>query len=74
MYILQTDDYILEEPYEEKLRQIVAEIEATGLDITEEGYIKDFLRVNIDKLDSDTYHISQPKLINQIVSDMGLSN
>ena len=36
--------------------------------------MEDFLGFNIYKSDSDTYHLSQPKLINQIVSDLGLSN
>ena len=43
------------------------------MDITEEGDIEDLLGVNIYKVDSETYHISQPQLINQIVSYLGLS-
>ena len=39
IYILYTDNYILEGPDEEELRQIVAKIKVVGLDITEEGYI-----------------------------------
>ena len=35
--------------------------------------MEDFLGFNIYKSDSDTYHLSQPKLINQIVSDLLLS-
>ena len=37
MYILYTNDYILAGPYEVKLRHIVVDIKAVGLDITEEG-------------------------------------
>ena len=44
------------------------------MDINEEGDIEYFMGVNIDKVDSDTYHLSQPQLINQIVSDLGLLN
>ena len=73
MYIMFTDGFILLVIYEEELGQIVAEIKAAGLDITEERYVEDFLWVNIGKLDSETYHMSQPQLINQIVSNMGLS-
>ena len=43
------------------------------MDITEEREIEDFLGVNIYKVDSDSYHLSHQELINQIVSDMGLS-
>ena len=42
---------------EEEIRQIVYYINAAGLDITEEEYIKDLIGVNIDKVDSETYHI-----------------
>ena len=71
---MYTYDSIMEVPDEEELRQILADIKVEGLDITEELYIKDFLVVNIDKVYSDTYHLSKSQLINQIVSDMGLSN
>ena len=54
MYILYTDYYILLGPDEEKIRHIVADIKAAGLDINEQGAIKDFLGVNIDKVDSET--------------------
>ena len=53
---------------------IVTGIKAAGLDITEVGDIEDFLGFNIYKVDSDTYHLLHQKLINQIVSDMVLSN
>ena len=36
MYILYTDEYFMEGPYDEELRHIVADIKETGLDITEE--------------------------------------
>ena len=57
----------------EELGPIIAYIKAVGLDITEYGDIEDFIGVNIDKMDSDTYHLSQPKIINQIVFDLVLS-
>ena len=53
---------------------IVADIKTEGLDITEEVDIQDFLRFSIDKVDSETYHLSKTKLTNQIVSDLELSN
>ena len=42
------------------------------MDITEEGDIEKFLGVNIDNVDSETYHLSQTLLIDQIVSHMVL--
>ena len=72
MYVLYTEYYILEGPDEEELSQIVSDIKAAGLDITEERDIKNFLGFNIDKLYSEAYHMSQPQLTNKIVSNMGL--
>ena len=53
--------------------QIIADIKVAGMDITEEINIKYFLGVNIDKIYSETYHMSQTQLTNQIVSNLGLS-
>ena len=64
MYILYTDDCILEVPDEIKPSQIVYYIKVEGLYLTEEGNIGDFLGVNIDKVDSYTYYLSQPQLTN----------
>ena len=61
MYILYTDDYILSRLYEEELKQIVADIKAAVLDITEDRDIEYFLGVNIVKLESEKYHLSWPK-------------
>ena len=51
VYMLYTDDSILAGPDEAELRDIVESIKSTGLDITEEGDLEDFLGVNIDKVD-----------------------
>ena len=64
--MLYTDDYILEVPDEEELRHIIDDSNEAGLDITEEGYIVDFLGFSIDNVYSETYHLSPPQLINQI--------
>ena len=74
MYIIYTNDYILAGTDEEELRHIVSDIKATGLEITEERYIEDFLVVNLDKVYSETYYMPQTQLINQILSDLGFSH
>ena len=51
---------------------IVDGIKVEGLDITNEGYIQDFLGFNIYKVGSETYHLSQKQLTNQIISNLGL--
>jgi len=72
MYILCTDDSILAGPDKDELKQSIADIKSVGLDVTEEGDIEDFLGVNIDRVDDDTYHLSQPHLIEQILCDLNL--
>jgi len=72
IYLLYTDDSILAGPDEEELNQIIKDIRGTGLDITEEGDIEDFLGVNIERVDEDTFHLSQPQLIDQILKDLRL--
>ena len=58
---------------EEQLRQSVSGIKTEDLDITTGGYIEDLLRVNIDNVDRNTYHMSQTYLINKIIYRLGLS-
>jgi len=72
MYVLCTDDSILAGPDKDELKQVNADIKSAGLDVTEEGDIDDFLGVKIDRVDDDTYHLSQPHLIEQILRDLNL--
>jgi hypothetical protein len=60
IYLLYTDDSILAGPDEDELNDVVEDIKAAGLDVTDEGDIEDFLGVNIEKIDDDTYHLSSP--------------
>jgi len=72
MHVLCAEDSILAGPDKDELKQVIADIKSAGLDVTEEGDIKDFLGVNIDHVDDDTYHLSQPHLIEQILRDLNL--
>jgi hypothetical protein len=69
-HLLYTDDSILAGPDEDELNDVVEDIKAAGLDVTDEGDIEDFLGVNIEKIDDDTYHLSH--LIDQIIQDLHL--
>ena len=71
MYVLYTDDSILAGPDEQELEDIIKEIEGTGLDITNEGTIADFLGVHIERKDN-SFHLTQPKLIESILQDLHL--
>ena len=71
MYVLCTDDSILAGPNQAELDQAVRDIERSGLKVAHEGTIDDFLGVNI-KRENGKYHLTQPKLIESILDDLGL--
>ncbi len=54
IYVLYTDDSILTGPDEAKLEQIVQDMKDTGLDLTVEGDVSDFLGVNIKRYQDGT--------------------
>jgi hypothetical protein len=74
IYVLYTDDSILTGPNEEDLNKVIEEIKATGLDITVEGDISDFLGVKIQQQDNGDINLTQPQLIDQILSDLRLGS
>ena len=49
VYVLYTDDSILEDPALAKINETIDAIRKAGLKITEEGTIEDFLGANINK-------------------------
>ena len=71
MCVLYTDDSILAGPNKAELDQIIEDIKGTGLDITDEGDIADFLGVNIRR-EGESFHLTQPKLIDSILEDLHL--
>ena len=70
MYVLYTDDSILAGPDKEEIESIINKIRGTGLNITREGDIKDFLGINITKRDDGSIELKQPHLIDQILNDL----
>jgi len=73
LYILYTNDSILTGPTDKELNDVVNVMKATGLNLTVEGKIKDFLGVNIDRHQDGTFHMLQPQLIDQILKEMRLN-
>jgi hypothetical protein len=73
MYVLYTDDSILAGPDEAELSEVIKQMKGIGLDITEEGKVADFLGVHIERTD-DTYHLSQPRLIDSILEELRLTS
>jgi len=73
IYVLYTDDSILAGPDDKELDDIIQQIAAAGLDITEEERgLEDFLGVNIERTPEGGFHLSQPQLIEQILIDLNL--
>ena len=73
IYILYTDDSILAGPCKREIDQIIRDIDKTGLSITREGNIQDFLGINIERK-SDKIVLSQTHLITQILKDLKMDN
>ena len=74
IYLLYTDDSILAGPDQDEISTIITEIQATGLNITIEGDLQDFLGINIDRKEDGTIHLTQPHLIDQILEALRLNH
>ena len=72
MYVLYTDDSILVGPDDKELDDIIEDMQTAGLALTVDGKIEDFLGVNIDRRDDGTIHLTQHRLIDQILKEMRL--
>ena len=70
MYVLYTDDSILEGPDKDEIDQCIKDIQDAELDITIKGNLQDFLGVNINRKEDGTVHLTQPHLIDQILKDL----
>jgi hypothetical protein len=73
MYILYTDDSILTGPDEKELDAIVQKMNEVGLKITCEGGIEDFLGINIERKEDGSFILTQKRLIDSILKDLGLN-
>ena len=73
MYVLYTDDSILAGPDSAELDDIMKQIRDVGLKITSEGGIEDFLGINVDKQEDGSYLLTQTRLIDSILDDLGLN-
>ena len=71
IYLLYTDDSILAGPCQKEIEQVIVDIKAAGLEITEEGDIQDFLGINIQHhKNKGEIELTQPHLIDQIIKYM----
>ena len=74
IYVLYTDDSILAGPDQAEIERTIQLMKDANLNITIEGDLTDFLGVNIDRKDDGTIHLTQPKLIEQVISDLRMQN
>ena len=72
MHVLCTDDSILVGPDGRELDSILAQIREAGLEITSEEGIDDFLGVHIEHRPDGTIVMTQRKLIDSILEELGL--
>jgi Reverse transcriptase (RNA-dependent DNA polymerase) len=73
IYILYTDDSILAGPDEQELDSIIQHMKDVGLNITSEGGIEDFLGINIARQHDGSFILTQQRLIDSILKDLGLN-
>jgi len=72
VYILYTDDSIIAGPDRKEIDSTIRLIKQTGLDLTIEGNLSDFLGIHIDRDENGQYTMSQPVLIDKILTDLRL--
>jgi hypothetical protein len=58
IYLLYTDDSIAVAPTNKEIDQVLTNLKGAKLDVTDEGKIEDFLGINIERVDDNTYHLS----------------
>jgi Reverse transcriptase (RNA-dependent DNA polymerase). len=74
LYVLYTDDSIIAGPNKEEIEKVIESIKSTGLNITIEGDLQDFLGINIQRENDGSIYLSQPHLIEQILEDLRLTD
>ena len=72
IYILYTDNSIIAGSDKQAIDQTISAIKKSGLDITIEGDIRDFLGINITR-HKDSYEMTQSQLIKSILNELHLS-
>ena len=72
IYFLYTDDRILAGPSKQRIQATINKNQETGLQLTIEGNLEDFLGVNTDRTSRDAIHLTQPHLIDSIMQDLRL--
>ena len=72
IYVLYTNDSILEGPSEQRIQTTIKQMQENRLQLIIEGNLEDFLGVNIDRTSRRAIHLTQPHLIDSILQDLRL--
>jgi Reverse transcriptase (RNA-dependent DNA polymerase) len=69
VFLVYVDDGILISPEENGITSTLEILQQT-FNISVEGTLSDYVGVNVEKVDDDTYHLSQPNIINSILKEV----
>ena len=72
IFVVYVDDSIIAGPVQSEVEAAIEQIKQSGLTLTVEGDLADFLGVNIDRRSDGTIHLTQPNLIDFILDDLNL--
>ena len=70
MYVLYTDESILNKPNKDEAEQAIQNIEDVKLNIKSERDLQHFLVIIIDSRQNGSLNLTQPHLIDQILEDL----
>ena len=73
LFVVYVDDGILISPNQEAINKEL-EIFKARFDISVEGTLSDYVGVNIERVDDDTIHMSQPNIINSILKELNFND
>ena len=73
IYILYTDDSILTGPDQREIDYVLRRMKEVGLKITHDDGVDDFLGVNVSPKSDGTIHLTQPHLIDSVLTDLRLA-
>jgi hypothetical protein len=74
IFIVYIDDGIFLGSLDQQLRDIINELRNLKLSIEDQGHPADYVAVSIKKLKNGVIELTQPALIDSIISDVALSN
>jgi hypothetical protein len=72
IFLVYVDDGIFSSPDASAIDKAIQGIKNLGLNIEDQGDIKDYLGVNVEMRVNDTFVLTQSQLIDQIIEDMEL--